>query len=245
MKTHGRYSCPRGRCSPGPCRRRSRSGPRPPPASGRERARASCPPTMKPRSTPSTISIHSALLVKTDVVPPMCSRNQRLDRELVHRVDLAFGRHACPLTSTLVPESGRGVLEIRMTFLTPTAEAENSITSMNNGRSGAEKPACPDPSRSTRRQAGRRSVGRRRMLPEPIARIGLRSSPAPLRFRLLQPVEPLIERFEPRVWWKLRNLAGLVLCHASPLCVAPAEIQGPDRGEKHGGKRHRQGAAPL
>ena len=50
----------------------------------------------------------------------------------------------------------------------------------------------------------------------------------PLRFRLLQTVEPLIEQFEPCVWWKLRNLAGFVLCHASPLCVAPAEILGPD-----------------
>jgi hypothetical protein len=49
----------------------------------------------------------------------------------------------------------------------------------------------------------------------------------PFRFRLLQAIEPLIERFEPCVWWKLRNLFGFVLCHASLLCVAPAEIQRP------------------
>ena len=82
------------------------------------------------------------------------------------------------------------------------------------------------------------------LLPEPSVRI-LHLHMGPLRFRLLQTLEPLIERFEPRVWWKLRNLAVFVLCHASPLCVAPAEIQGPERDEKHGGKRHRQGAAPL
>jgi hypothetical protein len=45
----------------------------------------------------------------------------------------------------------------------------------------------------------------------------------PLRLRLLQAVDPLIERFEPRVWWKLRDLVGFVLGHVSPLCVAPAE----------------------
>ena len=59
------------------------------------------------------------------------------------------------------------------------------------------------------------------LLPEPSVRI-LHLHMGPLRFRLLQTLEPLIERFEPCVWWKLRNLAGLVLCHASPLCVAPA-----------------------
>ena len=60
------------------------------------------------------------------------------------------------------------------------------------------------------------------LLPEPIARVRL--SPAgPLRFRLLQTVEPLIERFEPGVWRKLRDLVGFVLGHVSPLCVAPAE----------------------
>src|SRR3954463_9330577 len=48
------------------------------------------------------------------------------------------------------------------------------------------------------------------LLPELIARIGLRSF-GPLGSRLLQPVEPLIERFEPCVWWKLRNLVGFVL----------------------------------
>src|SRR5207237_1604777 len=59
-------------------------------------------------------------------------------------------------------------------------------------------------------------------LPGLVARIGL-ALRSPLRLRLLQAIEPLIERFEPCVWWKLRNLVGFVLCHASPLCVAPAE----------------------
>ena len=84
----------------------------------------------------------------------------------------------------------------------------------------------------------------KKLLPEPSVRI-LHLHMGPLRFRLLQALEPPIERFEPCVWWKLRNLAGFVLCHASPLCVAPGEIEGPDRDEKHGGKRHRQGPDPL
>ena len=69
------------------------------------------------------------------------------------------------------------------------------------------------------------------LLPEPVARVRLPLS-GPLRFRLLQTVEPLIERFEPCVWWKLRDLPGFVLCHASPLCVAPAESQGPSQGRE-------------
>jgi len=82
------------------------------------------------------------------------------------------------------------------------------------------------------------------LLPELVTLIRL-SSLSPLRFRLLQTIEPLIERFEPCVWWKLRNLVGFVLCHASSLCVAPAEIKGQSGAKKHGGNRYRQGAAPL
>ncbi len=58
------------------------------------------------------------------------------------------------------------------------------------------------------------------LLRDPGTRVGLPNF-GPLSFRLLQALEPLIERFEPCVWWKLRNLAGFVLCHVSSLCVAP------------------------
>jgi hypothetical protein len=53
--------------------------------------------------------------------------------------------------------------------------------------------------------------------PGPRARL---TNSGPFRFRLLQTLEPLIERSEPRVWWKLRDLVGFVLCHASP-CASP------------------------
>src|SRR5215208_611238 len=43
------------------------------------------------------------------------------------------------------------------------------------------------------------------LLPELVARVRLRSA-GPLGFRLLQTIEPQVQRFEPRVWWKLRNL---------------------------------------
>jgi hypothetical protein len=58
-------------------------------------------------------------------------------------------------------------------------------------------------------------------LADPCVRIALSLRVFP-RFLLLQSVEPLIERFQPRVGWKLRDLAGFVLSHVSPLCVAPA-----------------------
>ena len=48
--------------------------------------------------------------------------------------------------------------------------------------------------------------------------------------RLLQPVEPLIERFEPCVWWKLRDLVGVVLCHVSPCASPPPKIIGAGQG---------------
>jgi hypothetical protein len=63
------------------------------------------------------------------------------------------------------------------------------------------------------------------LLRNPGRRVGLVDF-GPLRFRLLQTLEPLIERFKPCVWWKLRNLDFFVLCHVSSLCVAPFEDQG-------------------
>ena len=83
----------------------------------------------------------------------------------------------------------------------------------------------------------------KKLLPEPSARIGLLHM-GPLRFRLLQTVEPLIERFEPCVCGSFGTSPFRPLPCIS-LCVAPGEIEGPDRDEKHGGKRHRQGADPL
>ena len=65
------------------------------------------------------------------------------------------------------------------------------------------------------------------LLRDPGPRARLRHS-GPLCLRLLQTVEPLIERFEPRVWWKLRDLVGFVLCHASP-CASPLLENGPGK----------------
>ena len=52
------------------------------------------PPNMNSQIVPRTISIHSALLVKTNGLLCPNEPNDRLDHELVHRVDLAAGRHA-------------------------------------------------------------------------------------------------------------------------------------------------------
>ena len=51
------------------------------------------PADMKNQIVPSTISVHSALLVKTNGLSALERTEDRLDHELVHRVDLA-GRHA-------------------------------------------------------------------------------------------------------------------------------------------------------
>ena len=126
-----------------------------------------------------------------------------------------------------------------MTFRTPTPNPRNSITNNSQG-------VVPNHWSSTQPTIAAPNGSADQMTEDQLARPVVRLPGAgPLRFRLLQTVEPLIERFEPCIWWKLRDLAGFVLCHASPLCVAPAEIQGPGKGEEHGGKRHRQGAAPL
>ncbi len=133
-----------------------------------------------------------------------------------------------------------------MMFLTPTPKPEEQHQNEEQGKGRVAEQRgqfvqTPTDHRSADRSADQLTE---ELLPELIARIRLHPR-GPLRFRLLQAIEPLIEQFEPCVWWKLRNLAGFVLCHASPLCVAPAEILGPDGYEKHGGNRHRQGAAPL
>ena len=55
------------------------------------------PPNMNSQIVASTISVHSALLVKTNgLLPPLNEPADRLDRELVHRVDVA-GRHSTSL----------------------------------------------------------------------------------------------------------------------------------------------------
>ena len=67
----------------------------------------------------------------------------------------------------------------------------------------------------------------------------------PLGFRLLQAVEPLIEQFEPCVWWKLWDLAAIVFSHVSPLCVAPAENSWGQPGTKNMAESDTAKAPPL
>ena len=80
---------------------------------------------------PSTISIHSALLVKTNGLLGPADPNDRVDLELVHRVDLGFGRHVNLLL--LRPVLRARVFEIRITFLTPTPKPMNINASMIHG----------------------------------------------------------------------------------------------------------------
>ena len=133
------------------------------------------PIAMKPKITRERDQHPQRAVGEADVVIADVQRNQRLHRELVHRVDLACGRHACSSTSTHCPELGPGVFEIRMTFLTPTPKPKNSISTNIKPGPGPE-PGCPDPSRSSRRRAERRSDGRRAAGQIRSLGIGLRSS---------------------------------------------------------------------
>jgi hypothetical protein len=66
------------------------------------------------------------------------------------------------------------------------------------------------------------------LLPDPVGGIRLLEA-GPLGFDPLRSLEPLIERIEPCVWWKLRGPFGLFLRHASLLCVAPPRNWGQAR----------------
>ena len=139
----------------------------------------------------------------------------------MHRVDLACS--ATLILLDFLPGPWPGViLEIRTTFLIPTPNPRNSITNVNQGfvpKQAVQAPAEQSTAEGAADEIANDSLG------DPHIGIDLGSL---VRFAsACCTIEPLIERFEPCVWWKLRNLADFVLCHASPLCVAPAEIQGP------------------
>src|SRR5436190_7154355 len=83
-----------------------------------------------------------------------------------------------------------------------------------------------------------------KLLPKLVAGVRLHLA-GPLRFRLLQSVEPLIERFEPCVWWKLRDLAGFVFFHASPLLLARGRNPGAGLGTRNMAESVPAKAPPL
>ena len=80
-------------------------------------------------------------------------------------------------------------------------------------------------------------------LPDPGGRIRLRPA-GPFGFDPLRAFDPLLERINACIRWKLWVLPGLVRRHDLPLCAAPA-LDGGAKDEEHGGVRGRQGAAPL
>ena len=144
------------------------------------------PPHEHRRSAPSATSIHSGAVGEADVVPPEMQRNQRLHRELVHRVDLAFGRHASCLPLLVGPEPGPG---LGNSHDVPDADAEPE--EQHQQEEQRERPVAepigqaiqtPSDHRAAERSADQVSE---ELLPEPIARVRLRSA-GPLRFRLLQ-----------------------------------------------------------
>ena len=82
------------------------------------------------------------------------------------------------------------------------------------------------------------------LLPQARIRVGLLRR-GPLGLYLLQTLQPLVERLEPRIWWKLRNLVGFVLSHASPLCVAPARTYGGQARDENMAESDTAKAPPL
>ena len=70
---------------------------------------------------------------EADVIRPDVQRNDRFHRELVHRVDFAFGRHVARYLFTQLPGGVRFFVN-RMMFLTPTPNPKNSISRKNSGK---------------------------------------------------------------------------------------------------------------
>ena len=158
---------------------------------------------------------------EADVVAANVQRNHRLHRELVHRVDLAFGRH-CSLPLTIPPgRSPGGVFEIRMTFTDADAEPEEQH--QQERTSERSRTTCPGPNRSSRRRPEHRPGGR-----TSAAQIRLVGLGCALRVRFasasLHPLEPLFERIEPCIGWKLWVCSVSSVAMSSSLCVAPAWI---------------------
>ena len=133
------------------------------------------------------------------------------------------------------------LFEIRMTFQMPTAKPRNSITSISHGfvpnHRSISQPDDSAPKGTTNE-----------LTQDQLARLiaGIRLPlGGPFRFRLLHPVEPLIEQFQPCVWWKLRDLVDLVLSHASPLCVAPQQFTAGQPGTRNMAESDTAKARPL
>ena len=198
---------------------------------------------MKPKISASAISSHSELLVKLMSYRPTCSGTMRLHRELVHRVDLAFGRHVASYLLTIRPgRSPGGVFEIRMTFPTPTPNPTNSISRNNVGKVPNSRLSRPHPmTAATHRSADQMTE---HQLPDPSGRIWL----LPCRSASLPPAAAgraaRSSEFEPCVWWKLRILPGLVLAMVFPY-ASPRHDQGVLRRARNMAATEAAKAPPL
>ena len=159
------------------------------------------PPSMKATRATNVSAIHSARIGEGDTVArdlPVIRAEQRLDQELVHRIDLArFCRHAFALL--VDRRTPRAPARNLMMLQKPPTVPSTMITTRSTcpvSEQSIEQPADHAP--PTVRRAG--WTGR---FAELLIGIGRRRRAGPLRFRGLRPLQSLIERIKPCI---LRSL---------------------------------------
>src|SRR5438270_4579862 len=173
------------------------------------------PPNMKNQIVPSTISVHRALLVKTNGLWPPLNEPKIGSISNWCIGSMSPAATLSPLSLSVRAIAGR-------VFRNPhhVHESPDEAEEQHDQQQPRLRPE-PFVEHETDDETARGSTDQvaQDQLAGLIARIGL-GLRRPLRFLLLQTIEPLIERSKACVWWKLRDLAVLVLSHASPLCVA-------------------------
>src|SRR5260221_2689433 len=173
------------------------------------------PPNMKNQIVPSTISVHRALLVKTNGLWPPLNEPKIGSISNWCIGSMSPAATYSPLSLSARPIAGRA-------FRNPhhVPEDPDEAEEQHDQQQPRLRPE-PFVEHETDDETSRWSTDEvaQDQLSRLIARIRLRFC-RPFRLLLPQSVEPLIERTQPRIWWKLRDLAVLVLCHVSSLCVA-------------------------
>src|SRR5437763_4435449 len=173
------------------------------------------PPNMKNQIVPRTISVHRALLVKTNGLWPPLNEPKIGSISNWCIGSMSPAATYSPLSLSVRAIAGRVFRNPHHVHESPDEAEEQHDQQQPRLRPepSVEHETDDEPSRGSTDEVAQDQLTRL------ITAIRLWLG-RPLRLLLLQPVEPLIERTQPRIWRKLRDPAVLVLCHASSLCVA-------------------------
>ena len=199
------------------------------------------PPSMKSQISARTMSIHSALLVKTNGLPSRVPASGLIWNWCIGSILLS----AATLSTSLSPSFGP--LPAKSSKL-PTWRRRTRGTASTTQIPWVPGEAVDHPAdqRAAERVAdhaprGYASPGADRYAdaaPLPARRSAPLSSACAL-------LEPLIERGQPRILGRLRVLPGFVFRHVVLPCAAALAKARCTRARGHAGERTRQGAVPL